>query len=73
MRGDVREVDGDVYDGLVEAQLVQRVPDDQAVAAQQEPHRDGHLALRGIVLGRGIAGSPYVRYEERNKVNKIRN
>ena len=50
MRGDVGEVDGDVDDGLVEAQLVQRVADDLAVAAQQEPHRDGHLAVGGVVL-----------------------
>ena len=50
VRGDVGEVDGDVDDGLVEAQLVQRVADDLAVAAQQEPHRDGHLAVGGVVL-----------------------
>ena len=57
VRGDVGEVDGDVDDGLVEAQLVQRVADDLAVAAQQEPHRDGHLAVGGVVLSEG-EGTP---------------
>ena len=61
MRGHVGEVDRDVDDGLVEAQLVQRVADDLAVAPEQEPHRDGHLALGGVVLkgsqqGRQVSG-----------------
>ena len=53
VRGDVGEVDGDVDDGLVEAQLAQRVADDLPVAAQQEPNGDGHLAVRGVVLREG--------------------
>ena len=61
VRGHVGEVDRDVDDGLVEPQLVQRVADDLAVAAEQEPHRDGHLALGGVVLkgsqqGRQVSG-----------------
>ena len=60
VRGDVGEVDGDVDDGLVEVQLVERVADDLAVAAEQEPHRDGHLALGGVVLR--VRGLPGVRY-----------
>ena len=60
VRGDVGEVDGDVDDGLVEAQLVQRVADDLAVAAQQEPHRDGHLAVGGVVLSEGGHQGCYV-------------
>ena len=58
MRGDVAHVDGDVDDGLVEAQLAQRVDDDMAVAAEQEPHGDAHLALRGVILR--ATGSPCV-------------